>query len=616
MLDRSNPKSDNVLISLQECTVFVQSVIKRFSVTTLTLILTPFVVLLSFGIYLIAALSVGSIRPMGIFGSLFIPAILVPIVCSTILNVTRSLYRVQDELLKTQEELERKVTDCILELDKNKKMEAALRRSENSLKEAQRIAHIGNWGLDLVRNVLIWSDEIYRMLELDPQGFTATREAFLDAVHPEDREFVNQAYTTSLRTKEPYDIAYRLLLSGGRLKYVHELCETTYSPDGTPLGSIGTVHDITERKHVEAALKESEERYRSIFENSPLGIFQSTFEGRFLRVNPALAAILGYESPGDLIGSISDIAGQVYADPEARAGILGRIRGNGGRTIYENEYLRKDGGKGIGHLTMRIINDENGVPHHLDGTVEDVTKKRMTEERLQRTMEQLRTLSHRLLEIQETERRYIALELHDEIGQALTALRIGLKRTERSKTLASALASIHENTPTVGELINKVRNLSIELRPSVLDDFGLTAALDWYVNRLSAKAGFRAVFDTALTEERFSPVLELTCFRITQEALTNVARHSDAKTVHVHLEVMSGELRLTVRDDGKGFNIDESRIRASKGESFGLLGMRERASLAGGRLELTSKPGKGTIIHAYFPLDSKVDSPGTTFRDN
>jgi PAS domain S-box-containing protein len=535
----------------------------------LTLILALFCVLFSLAIYLVAAyILVGSVRSFEIFMSLLIPAIVSPPVCIVLL-----------------------------------KMEARLRRNENSLKEAQRIAHIGNWELDLARNTLIWSDEIYRMLELNPQAITATRDALLGAVHPADREFVNQAYTVSLKTEEPYDITYRLFMPDGRTKYVHELCETFYGPDGNPLRSIGTVHDITERKHSEMALKMSEERYRGIFENSPLGIFQSTFEGRFLKANPALAAILGYESPEDLIDSISDIAAQVYANPKDRARVLLRMQENNGRAIYENEHLRKDGGKGIGHLTMRIINDENGVPHHLDGTVEDVTEKRAMEERLQRTMEQLRTLSHRLLEIQETERRYIARELHDEIGQTLTALKIGLKRTEGSRTLESALASMHENAPTVEELIHKVRNLSIELRPSILDDFGLTAALDWYVNWLSAKAGFKVVFYTDFTEERFSPILELTCFRITQEALTNAARHSEAKAVYIDLETMSGELHLTVRDDGKGFNIDETRVKALKGESFGLLGMQERASLAGGHLELTSEPGKGTVVHACFPLE-------------
>jgi PAS domain S-box-containing protein len=362
------------------------------------------------------------------------------------------------------------------------------------------------------------------------------------------------------------------------------------------------VRDITARKQAEAALKRSEERYRSIFENSPLGIFQSTLEGRFLRVNPALARILGYESPQDVIDSVLDMATQVHACPQQRAGILQQMEENDGQIICENEYLRKDGRKWIGHLTMSIINDEKGIPHHLDGIVEDVTEKRTMEEKLGDTMEQLRTLSRRLLEIQETERRYIARELHDEIGQTLTALRINLKRTERSKTGEPTLAGIIESTAMVDALINQVRNLSIELRPSILDDFGLTAALDWYIGWLSVKAEFKVAFHTDFTEERFSPILELTCFRIAQEALTNAARHSSAKNVYVDLEMLSTELHLTVRDDGKGFNVDRTHKKALEGKSFGLLGMQERATLAGGHMELTSRPGKGTVIHACFPL--------------
>ena len=186
--------------------------------------------------------------------------------------------------------------------------------------------------------------------------------------------------------------------------------------DGHYYGRIWFFRDITERKETEAALKSSEERYRSIFENSPMGIFQSTFEGRFVRANPALARILGYDSPEDLIDSISDMAAQVYANPEDRARVLQHMREHRGQIVYENEYFRKDGRKWTGRLTMSIINDANGTPHHLDGIVEDVTEKKVMEEKLKHTMEQLRTTSHRLLEIQETERRYIARELHDEIG--------------------------------------------------------------------------------------------------------------------------------------------------------------------------------------------------------
>jgi PAS domain S-box-containing protein len=134
-----------------------------------------------------------------------------------------------------------------------------LRKSEALLAESQRIGHIGSWELNLVSNTLTWSDEAYRMFELEPQQFGATYEAFLDNIHPDDREMVNQAYTESVRSKTPYNIVHRLLLRGGNVKYVNEKCETFYSDDGKPIRSLGTMQDITERKRMEDELAKHRE---------------------------------------------------------------------------------------------------------------------------------------------------------------------------------------------------------------------------------------------------------------------------------------------------------------------------------------------------------------------
>ncbi|HUW51256.1 MAG TPA: PAS domain S-box protein [Sulfuricella sp.] len=152
-----------------------------------------------------------------------------------------------------------KTTGAVLmfrDITERKLAEEQIRRSEQGLAEAQRIAHLGNWDLDLVHNVLTWSDEIYRIFEIDPEKFGASYDAFLDAIHPDDRELVNRAYTESVKNRVPYDIAHRLLMKDGRVKYVNEKCETHYSEDGKPLRSVGTVHDITEIKKAEDKVKE------------------------------------------------------------------------------------------------------------------------------------------------------------------------------------------------------------------------------------------------------------------------------------------------------------------------------------------------------------------------
>ena len=141
-----------------------------------------------------------------------------------------------------------------LDITENKKSQEQLQHSVRSLAEAQRIANLGNWELDLVSNVLTWSDEIYRIFEIDPEKFVATYEAFLDAIHPDDRDRVNSAYAESVKNRTPYNIVHRLLMKDGRVKYVNERCETHYAEDGMPLRSFGTVHDITEQKVAELAL--------------------------------------------------------------------------------------------------------------------------------------------------------------------------------------------------------------------------------------------------------------------------------------------------------------------------------------------------------------------------
>jgi signal transduction histidine kinase len=218
------------------------------------------------------------------------------------------------------------------------------------------------------------------------------------------------------------------------------------------------------------------------------------------------------------------------------------------------------------------------------------------------TNERLQVLSQRMVEVQEAERRLIARELHDEIGQTLTAVKINLQALQRSANVAENRAILEESVSVVERALQQVRNLSLDLRPSLLDDLGLVPALRWYVDRQAQRAGFTIVFTADSLEARLSPELEIACFRLAQEALTNVARHARAKRVLVELHKRDTELELTIRDDGVGFDVQSALERALRGASLGLLGMDERVSLVGGQMRIESVPMQGTEIHARFPL--------------
>lgn len=209
-------------------------------------------------------------------------------------------------------------------------------------------------------------------------------------------------------------------------------------------------------------------------------------------------------------------------------------------------------------------------------------------------------VSQRLLLAQERERRRIARVLHDDLGQLLTAIRLNLQR----QVSASDPTIRDDSVALVDEALARVRALSLELRPSVLDDLGLGAAIQWYAHRSAGRGGYDVTVNNAVGEERFPEAIETAAYRVVQEALTNVARHAGARHVRIGLEHIDRALEVHVRDDGCGFDVDAAVAGAQAGESLGLLDMRETAMMAGGRLGITSVLGRGTNVSVRFPLPS------------
>jgi signal transduction histidine kinase len=221
--------------------------------------------------------------------------------------------------------------------------------------------------------------------------------------------------------------------------------------------------------------------------------------------------------------------------------------------------------------------------------------------------ERLQALSQKLLNVQEKERRRIALELHDHIGQTLTAIKINLQAAQRIPEVGPLSDIFEQNIGIVERALQQVRSLSLELRPAMLDDLGLIAALRWYVDRQAQGGGFEVEFVADPLQARPAQEIETACFRVAQEAMTNIVRHADASSVRVILRLRAEELQLIIRDDGIGFDVGVALNRAAQGESMGLLGMQERTQLVGGKLEIEAQPGKGSVITARFP--QKVGQP-------
>jgi len=269
----------------------------------------------------------------------------------------------------------------------------ALRESEKRLSEAQRIARLGNWDWNVVTNSLYWSDEIYRIFGVQPQEFGATYETFLSYVHPDDREFVNRSVQEAFEGKTTYNIEHRILRGDGTERVVHERAEVFRDGSGKAVRMAGTVQDITEQRQADKALREAEEKYREIVDQAVVGIFQSTPDGRYLSVNQALARISGYNSPQEMIETISDSGRQEYADPERREEFKRLLDEHGVVRDFECEFYRKDGSRCWSLVNARAVRDAQGKTLYYEGTDQDITEQR-------RAIDAMRESEKRLSEAQ------------------------------------------------------------------------------------------------------------------------------------------------------------------------------------------------------------------------
>ena len=356
---------------------------------------------------------------------------------------------------------------------------------------------------------------------------------------------------------------------------------------------LAVVRDITSRKRAEEALRASEERYRELFENAKDALYVHDLSGRYVSLNRAAEELTGF-SRDEIIGKhFSNFV--VPRDLKHVRRNLCKKLDEERETSYEIDVLTKDRRRVPVEVVSRLIY-ENGEPIGVQGTARDITERKRAQEALQ-------MYSRRLIEAQEAERQSLARELHDEIGQVLTAVRINLQAVQNTHREDASFPELEESIVIVDEALGRIHELCLELRPSLLDNLGLAAALRWYVDRYRQRTGIVAEMLNGFEGRgRLPQELETQCFRIAQEALTNVARHAQATRVSIQVKCAAEKLVLTIVDNGIGFDTENLLKTSSSASTLGLRGMKERALAMNGRIVIESTPGSGTQIQATFPL--------------
>jgi PAS domain S-box-containing protein len=439
-------------------------------------------------------------------------------------------------------------------------------------------------------------------------------EGWADLIHPDDRQRVHVAWKNACAHASEYRIECRIRAKTGEYRWFLAHALAQWENDGRVLRWFGTCTDIDERKRAEEALRISEERLRQLLALMPTGVYTCDTEGRITFYNRRAVELWGREPGRDdrYCGAwrLWQMNGAPMAHDETP--MANCVREGSSISAMNIVAERSNGDRAVLSVNIEPLVDERGRRAGAINVFEDITERKQAEEALRETAARLQVLSRRVVEVQEQERRHLARELHDEIGQVLSALSINIQALKAASGTA-ATALIDESLQIVDLATQQVRNLSLDLRPSMLDDLGLVATMRWYADRQAQRAGLSAHFIVDWAAPHLSGELTTAFFRVMQEAVTNAVRHARARQVWVELRQRDDEVELTIRDDGIGFNPESARHGVAHGERLGLLGIQERVELLGGRTEIKSRIGGGTSIRAWFLISS---SPSFEARIN
>lgn len=475
-----------------------------------------------------------------------------------------------------------------LDITERKQVEEELRHSQERFVNA---FHTSPAGLTITRisdGKFIEANESFcKMFEFSRDEVIGHNSVELNILTPEERKKLIDEQILSGGLND-----FELQAHAKSGKVVNILFSSKPMEIGGEAYHVTSMIDITGRKEVEQALRENERRLSSIYETVGDIIFHLAVEDgehyRFISINSAFSRVTGL--PQSAV--VGKRVNEVIPEPSLTM-VLEKYR----QSIETKSIVRWEetsdypAGRLTGEVSIAPVFDEKGHCTHLVGAVHDITDlKRAEEERL--------ALMNRLIESEEMMRKKAAQQLHDQVGQNLTALTINLnyimsRLSEESRLIMES--RLNYSISILDETIEQIRNIMVELRPSVLDDYGLNAALKWSINKFSERTDASVKYNGKDLSKRLPINIEYTLFRVAQEALHNILKHARAKNVTVTLQEINDLVKLKVEDDGVGF--DMNSVKQSKEESgLGLVTMAERINFIGGKLEISSQPGKGTSV--------------------
>jgi PAS domain S-box-containing protein len=473
-----------------------------------------------------------------------------------------------------------------------KKAEKIIRESQDRYRRIIETANEGVWLLDSQFRTTYVNRQMEKMLGCE-RGEMMGRSVF-DFYFPQDVEHKREIL--SRRQKGlPEQLEERFQRKDGSELWTLMSATPVFNENRDFDGALAMVSDITERRQAEDALRESEQKFRSVFREAGVGMVIVSPEGRYLAANRTFCAYVGYTEQELLKKNVESIT---FPEdwPAFSQGLREALEKDRGFQWLQKRCLHKSGRIVYTESSTSLIRSREGNPQYFIAHVLDITQRKKAEEALS-------GMTRRLIEAQEQERARIARELHDDVSQQLALLAVELDQWDQGGSHdADFRDHIQRARRRIVEIGQDVQSLSHQLHSSKLEYLGLVAAARGFSREISEKAGVRVEFREDGIPQTLSNEASIALFRILQQALRNAVDHSGAKRVEIRLWEQFNEVHLTVKDPGKGFDLSA----AMQGTGLGLTSMRERARLVDGEVAIDSKPMGGTTIHARVPLHSEA----------
>lgn len=451
-------------------------------------------------------------------------------------------------------------------------------------------------------NEIWWNESFYDIFGFSNNSHTRSISFWESCIKQEERQRILDSLSSAIQNKHDFWFdEYEFLKADGSYAYVFDRGYLLKNDDGKPYRMLGSMVDLTYRKKIENELKESEEKWRSLFENSPSIIFTIDRNLIVTGINRALSSIA---KPEKIIGKSSLELIDISEYQRVKQIIDEVFRS---QKAYSFNVLSSESDFKRNYSVQAIPQVKENLTTGITFIATDITEKILSDEMLKETNERLHALAAHLQTIREEERTMISREIHDQLGQELTALKMDIAFLSRKinkikltgkpewNELSDGLKSM---TTITDQTINSIRRIARELRPDVLDKLGLKEAIEWQAEEFTKRTGIECVVSISPGNFNFSKELESNVFRIIQESLTNIARHSKATRSKISIITENKCIQLYIEDNGRG--ILESEIQNAK--SLGLVGIRERVYSIKGKFEIKGVKNKGTKLNIFIPI--------------